>query len=82
MNISEGLDVGHLHLAAVMHRQGVSKIDISAEEMDAVVKHIRANQLQMIVMMNDAGATIEFLPQGMLDNINPDGTLEPGTALN
>jgi FMN phosphatase YigB (HAD superfamily) len=67
-------DPGHAHLAALMHRQGVTRVEISIEEMDAVLDFIKANHLQMVVMTNQDGAVIEFLHESLLEGVARDGT--------
>ena len=75
-------DPGHLHLAALMHRQGVTKVEITRDELEAVLDWVKGNNLQMVVMTSEDGATIQFLAEGLLDGVERDGTRDPGVMLN
>ena len=75
-------DAGHLHLAALMHRLGMDRLELSMDELEAVTAHFRDTGLQMVVMETDAGSTIEFLSEAMCDGLAADGSAEPGTTLN
>lgn len=74
-------DPGHMHLAALMFRQGVTRMEITIEEIDTMLAYTKANGLQLVVMTNEDGAVIQFLPEGALDGLEAGGIPE-GTLVN
>lgn len=70
-NTPEGVDIGLVYLAILMHKAGVTSLVLTKAEADAMMDYADANNVSLVVKAHEGEAHIEFQSNATIPTVLP-----------